>query len=254
MRKLLCLLALLGSALPAWSDEVKLVSGGRLVGIARVEGGKVLVETSHGTIGIPRSLVAEILPGWTPIHEVADRAARLGPEAGAEDLFELAVWARENGVHRRAQELLERVIALEPGHEGARRLLGYRLHEGRWMTETEVNRANGLVEFRGQWITPKEQAAILAREQAALLSREKAALERRARPRTEEPVGRLGMPAYPPARGSSSRGGAEYFVGYYGWFGGFRHGIWGYHWAGSHVGSYVRIGGAHPATGTIPSR
>ena len=57
---------------------------------------------------------------------------------------------------------LERVIALDPNHEEARRALGYKkTSNGKWATLEQLKAAEGKVRWKGQWLT---QAEIARRE------------------------------------------------------------------------------------------
>lgn len=56
----------------------------------------------------------------------------LGADADAEGHFELAEWARKNGLAAEARHHYERAIALDAFHEGARKALGHVFRAGRW--------------------------------------------------------------------------------------------------------------------------
>jgi len=47
------------------------------------------------------------------------------------------------------------VNALDPDHEGARKLLGYEKVHGKWMTADEAMEAKGLIKYDGRWL-PRE--------------------------------------------------------------------------------------------------
>src|SRR2546421_12119395 len=79
----------------ALADEVLLTNDRTLVGIAREQGSRVVVETRLGDIGFPKEEVRSITPGRTPIHEYQEKFQALGDHPKASELFDLALWARD---------------------------------------------------------------------------------------------------------------------------------------------------------------
>lgn len=70
--------------------------------------------------------------------------------------WELAEWCTANGLRDRRQVHLQRMLKFDPEHAEARRLLGYRHVDGRWLTQDEIMAARGLVKFRGQYRRPQD--------------------------------------------------------------------------------------------------
>lgn len=167
------LVALLAMVSAAAADEVLLTSGGKLSGIVRSEdAASVTVELGAGTVAVPRDQVKEIRRGSSALSEFYERAGRLKESKDAAAIAELASWARGKGLERHARRQFERVLQLDPNHVAARRALGFALHEGKWLTRTELLAATGHVLFRGRWMTESERNAILAREEEAKKKRE----------------------------------------------------------------------------------
>jgi hypothetical protein len=73
-------------------------------------------------------------------------------------LMALAQWARDNKLPKQADETLERVIKLEPDHAEARIALGFERVAGKWVKGDELQKAKGLVEYQGKWVTPEDKA------------------------------------------------------------------------------------------------
>ncbi len=121
---------------------------------------------------------------------LAEQALRTGlgllreklPPKDAEARYRLGLWARTHGLAADALVLFQDALALDSEHEFARRALGYQLHQGRWMTETEVKQAMGLLLFEGEWMTPRAREAVI---EARTLEKERKLLEE-ARKRLEE--------------------------------------------------------------------
>lgn len=232
MKTLTALLALLFLAGAAWADEVLLRNGGKLEGIARQAGDRVVVEMKEGSVTLRADDVAEIVNRETPLHVYQERLARIQSNPSASAFFDLALWAKSKGLSRYVNGLLERVIALEPGHEGARKLLGRVFHDGRWMTESEHQATLGLVLFRGRWVTPAERGAVLTAEEARKARERAATLGRRkesARPIETTPY-TLGIRVLP-RRGSQVQSGGYPFWG----------GAWYFHGPRAYVHSLVPV-------------
>jgi len=202
MKYLATALLTLGLSSAALADDVLLTNGRTLVGIAHNEPNRVLVETRLGDIGIPHSDVKEIVPGKTSMHEYQERLAALGPKPSAADVFALALWAQDQGLVRYVNPLLQRTIELDPNHAEARSLLDY-------------------VRYEGRWIRSRERSAVMAVEeqhQAAARKRPATVPIRRTTAQVERTPYWLGLPPYPPPRGSTryDTGYIPYFPQFYG--------------------------------------
>ena len=173
--------------LASWllADVVTLKTGGKVEGIAREEGRTVVVETGIGTITVSKNDVVSIAKSRSVLNDYYERYEKIKESKNAESFYELALWAQQNRVTRFVKELYRRAIGLNPNHEKARLALGYKIHEGRWLTKREINVAQGKVKFQGKWVKPEERDEILAarkkekKEERELRRREKA--ERRER-------------------------------------------------------------------------
>ena len=150
-------------ALPAAADEVILRNGSVFSGVVREDGERVTIHMDYGTMSFRRIDVREIRRSEDPLKELD---ARMLKASTAQDFYELSLWARDKGLPGRADELLKKVLLLEPGHEAARRGLGYELHEGRWLKGDDLMTARGLVKHGGRWITREAQQQLLAQESA----------------------------------------------------------------------------------------
>jgi len=93
-------------------------------------------------------------------------------EAGATDvdgLMEVADWAKEKGLLTDYKRLLNKVLKLEPDHEGAMMGLGFVRYQGEWMVKSKVAllkkkeqeaafEAQGLQKVDGVWVAEAEVA------------------------------------------------------------------------------------------------
>lgn len=213
MKTLKALGALFLLAGVARADEVFLKNGGRLEGIARSDGDRVIVEMKAGSVTLRAADVAEVVRRTTPLDEYAARLARVQSNPNARAYFDLALWAKSQGLSRYVSGLLERAIALEPGHEGARKLLG------------QVSRDDDRLTARERGAASAAEEACKARERAAALVRRKES----ARPIEETPY-TLGIRVLP-RRGSQVHSGGYPFWG----------GAWYFHGPRAYVQSLVPV-------------
>ncbi len=139
MRTASAAMFLLSLSAAAAADEVKLTQGRSLVGIARREEGRVVVETRHGTITVPAADVASVTPGRTALHEYRERLTALGSSPDAAKVYALSMWAREQGLIRYVATLQQWTIALDPDHRDARADLDYIQYQGRWVPRQDRN-------------------------------------------------------------------------------------------------------------------
>ena len=160
---------MLGAAL--FADEVRLKNGDKLTGVVReVRADALVVETAEGFATVARSEVAavdrsvssdlnvydellsaartgadfELLTAWAKraglarcARDAAGRAVRqrkkeFGADPTADQLCRTGVWALLNERHDDGLELLQQALKIDPEHERAREVLGYRLVNGRW--------------------------------------------------------------------------------------------------------------------------
>jgi hypothetical protein len=189
----------------ALADIVHMKDGGKIEGLVRDQGKDIVIETLGGVVKLSAKGVASIntehvstvevyyeklqsvkasddplasieLAAWAKgmgaprfVRPNMERAAELAKKIpDAASVLALVERAGEKGLSAGLAPLLERVIALDPENEAARRELGYRLREGKWLSEEEFHAAEGNVKFRGKWIG-REERDVLVKELALKL-------------------------------------------------------------------------------------
>jgi hypothetical protein len=181
MRPLVACL-LLSLAMSALADEIVLKGGRSLAGeIAERTPTSVTVEIGPGRVTFPLAAIDHIVTGPSTLGTYRERARRLaaGDAAG---WLALGYWAHAHSLATQANEAFERVIGIDPANEQAQQALGRVRVGDRWMTRDEGYRAQGLVQFQGEWLTPQERDARLAQQQTeAALERQRIESETRLR-------------------------------------------------------------------------
>jgi hypothetical protein len=145
----------------AKADIVQIDTGEEYNGKVTDFGDSVRIELLYGTINMPKYRIVRIIQQKTVPEIYADKLADINPK-DAEARFQLALWCKKEQWMNKSKEELEIVIILNPNHEGARRMLGYRKLDKEWVTEEEYMIAKGFVKHEGKWI-PKELAVELAK-------------------------------------------------------------------------------------------
>jgi hypothetical protein len=159
----------LGMGLNAYADVLELTNGGRVEGrlVQAADGDKksYAVElVGGGRITIPRAQVARIDSTSTAEAEYAELARTAADTV--ESHWELAEWCRDRKLRELAQRHLTRILELDPNHEEARAILGFRKKDGEWMTRDDVMAARGMVMYKGRYVT-RQHVELLERQEEA---------------------------------------------------------------------------------------
>lgn len=175
--------ALLGTA--AWADIVHLKGGGRLEGLAEVQGDVVKITGSYGTTSVPLSSIDFIEKNGTALEEYNSLASAAGPR-DLQKHRKLAEFCRRNRLSAQERYHLLLVLRFRPDDLDARSRLGFVRHRGQWLAKSEEMYDRGMTRFRGEWTTPADKEATLKQEQ----ERRRELAEKRRRER-EEKLARL---------------------------------------------------------------
>lgn len=135
------------------ADVILLTDRTRIEGkVLAEEGDVLLVETyAEGPVRIQRSRIARIYERVSKIDTYLRELDRT--EDTADDQYRLARWCKGRGLIYRSEQHFGRAIEIDPDHEKARKALGHRQVDGRWMSEEEYQEARGYVRHEGRWIT-----------------------------------------------------------------------------------------------------
>jgi hypothetical protein len=176
MRRL-AVLATLALAAPAAADEVVLRNGAVFSGIVREEGDRVVVQLDFGTMTFKKIDVRSIVRSDDPLKEF-DQKVRAAE--GAQGHYEVAMWARDKGLTTRSNEVLKKVLAIDPEHEGARKALGFEKVDGKWLEGDELMVARGFVKYNGRWLKRETAERLLEGDRAVAVETDRRQLEQRA--------------------------------------------------------------------------
>lgn len=163
-------LAVLLLASPALADEVILRNGSVFTGVVREEGDRVTIQMDYGSMSFRKIDVREVRRTEDPLKELEVRTQKASEP---KDYYELALWARDRGLKGRSDELLAKVLSLDPEHEAARKSLGYEKFQGQWLRGDELMVARGFIKHRGKWLQKDTVEQLLAQENAEAIEHDR---------------------------------------------------------------------------------
>jgi len=174
----------------AGADSVFLKSGGEIKGeVVEQRADAVVMEVGPGRVTVPMKNVARIVSSTTDLGVYHARAAAL-PSRDVAGWLTLAAWAQRRNLATQAREAYEHVLDVDPMNADANLALGNVRMADRWLSGAEANRARGLVEFEGTWMTPQERQMRFeeraAADQERMATREGEARAREAEARARE--------------------------------------------------------------------
>jgi hypothetical protein len=185
MKRIAVVSALAFAPALAHADQVFLKGGGEIKGeVVERNADAIVVEVGPGRLTLPMTRVARVVSSTTDLAVYRTRAAALAGRDVA-GWLSLAAWAHSRDLATQAREAYEHVLAVDPENSAAHLALGHVRMDERWLSLEDANRARGLVEFEGLWLSPDEREAVLA-ERAALAQERHAIREAEARAREAE--------------------------------------------------------------------
>jgi hypothetical protein len=163
---LLALSFLFALSLGAFADILHLKDGRRIEGQVVEETTKVVrIKTRLGELEFKPSEVESIERGKTKSQEFDERWARA---VTGDDFFELGKWAEKKRLRKETRKAMKQAVRIDPKHAGANSWLGLVEYRGDWMTPEERDRRmaadreaemreKGLVRYGKRWVTPAER-------------------------------------------------------------------------------------------------
>ncbi len=146
------------------ADRIRLSGGGVIHGVVLPADPEkpdtVLVQTETGSKPIPftRKQIASVIEEDDPLDEYYRRLDKIPPSAEAE--YELGLWCEQNHMMGLAENHYERAVAQDKTFAPAQKKLGHVEFQGIWMTYDEMREAQGLVKYKGKWISREERERI----------------------------------------------------------------------------------------------
>jgi hypothetical protein len=164
------------------ADRITLRGGGQIRGKVlpdpeHSDRVKVLTESGKTPLSFQRAQIVQVTPEPSALDEYLVRREKLAP--GAQAHYELGLWCEEHKLKDLAELHFEAALTNDRSYEPAHLKLGHVLVGDRWIWGDELREAQGLVRYKGQWISQQEKeqraaAAASSAEQASWVRRLKA--------------------------------------------------------------------------------
>lgn len=174
-------IAALFGACQSRADTIVLRGGGQIKGKIvpgnpkRPTRVSVLTERGRNPLSFEKSQIAEIIAETSPLDGYLIRREKaLISDAKAQ--YELGVYCEDNKLADLARMHYEAAIKAEDHFGPAHEKLHHVLHGDRWLTVDELKEAQGLVKYKGKWVTAgvkdqKEKQQATTAEQASWVRR-----------------------------------------------------------------------------------
>ncbi|MBS3733998.1 MAG: hypothetical protein KGY99_03630 [Phycisphaerae bacterium] len=117
----------------AHADKLVLVDGRQFEGTVTEESDTVTIKMDYGRMTFPKDQVEKVILAETPQQTLERKLAKVAARNAA-GLYDVGVWARQEGLEDEAAALFTEVVALDPDHAGAREALGQVRIDGTWQT------------------------------------------------------------------------------------------------------------------------
>ncbi len=149
-----------GPSARARADLIELRGGGQVQGKVipdpknkdRVQ---VLLMRGRHPLSFRKDQIARVVSKASPLDEYVNRLRKVSQTAEAQ--FALGEWCERNKLPDLARQHYERAVDLDADHEGAHKKLGHVRAQGAWLTRDELSAAQGLVKYKGRWVTEEQK-------------------------------------------------------------------------------------------------
>jgi hypothetical protein len=164
------------------ADRITLRGGGQIRGKVlpdpeHPDRVKVLRESGKTPLSFQKAQIVQVAAEPSVLDEYLLRRNKTA--SGAQANYELGVWCEEHKLKDLAELHFEAAVADDKRYEPAHQKLGHVLVGDHWIWGDELREAQGLVRYKGQWISKQEKEQ---RAAAAANSAEQASWVRRLKP------------------------------------------------------------------------
>ena len=151
------------------ADEIVLRGGGQVQGKVQPDPqnkDRVQVWLLQGRkpLSFSKAQIVEVIPKPSPLDEYFERAKKLPETAQAQ--FDLGTWCEHNKLPDLARMHFEAALLADKSFEPAHRKLGHVYHDGYWLSRDDLSAIQGLVKYKGRWISTEERAKRQAEEES----------------------------------------------------------------------------------------
>jgi hypothetical protein len=117
-----------------------------------------------------KAQIAEVLPKASALDDYFNKKKK-APET-AKGQFDLGLWCEQNKLTDLAKLHFEGALTIDKSFEPSHKKLGHVYHGGYWVTRDELNSIQGLVKYKGRWVSAEERAQREAEDKALAVKNE----------------------------------------------------------------------------------
>lgn len=156
------LASVLGDGTECRADRIALRGGGEIRGkvvpdVNLPDRVTVVMTTGKTPLTFPKAQILKVTPEPSVLDDYVTRRAQAGRDAEAQ--YELGLWCASQRLADLAEVHYEAALAHDKTYAPAHRKLGHVLVGDRWLNADEVREAQGLVRYKGKWVTKEEREA-----------------------------------------------------------------------------------------------
>jgi HEAT repeat protein len=145
----------------AAADTIMLRGGGQVEG-------KIVPDTTHpdrvsvwlmqgrNPLSLEKTKILEVIRKPSALDEYVVKRAKVGPSAKGQ--YDLGVWCDQNKLVDLGRVHYEAAVNFDKSFELAHKKLGHVFHRGYWLTRDELSAVQGLVKYKGRWISADEKS------------------------------------------------------------------------------------------------
>jgi hypothetical protein len=163
-------MALMPGARTVRGDVIVLRGGGQVTGKLMPDPqnkDRVLVWLLQGRkpLSFLKAQIVEVSPKASPLDDYFEKMKKAPATAQAQ--FDLGSWCDQNKLTDLGKLHYEAALVSDKLFEPAHRKLGHVLHDGYWLSRDDLSAIQGLVKYKGRWISTEEKSKRQAGEQVA---------------------------------------------------------------------------------------
>ncbi|MFO0952312.1 MAG: HEAT repeat domain-containing protein [Isosphaeraceae bacterium] len=145
---------------PARADRITLRGGGQIRGKVvpdskRPDHVQIVLERGKTPLNLLKAQVVEVVPEPSALDAYVLKRAS-APET-ARGQFDLGLWCSERRLADLAELHYEAALKLDKDFAPAHEKLGHAQVQGKWLSGDQLREAQGMVRYKGRWITPEEK-------------------------------------------------------------------------------------------------
>lgn len=143
-----------------FADRIVLRGGGEIRGkvvsdASRPDRVTVLLATGKTPLTFEKPKILQVIAEPSVLDEYVVRREKVGP--GAEAQYEFGLWCESQKLADLAELHYEAAVAQDKSFAPAHQKLGHTLVADRWLNADEVRESQGLVLYKGKWITKEDR-------------------------------------------------------------------------------------------------